>query len=373
MNADLQYTLIILTTGALVASGCALLGTFLVLRKMSLVGDAISHAILPGIAIGFALTHSRNSLVMLIGAGIAGLITVWLVELLYRSRRVYEDTSIAIVFPALFALGVIFMERYAHYVDLDPDCVIYGDIEYAPLDRAVIAGVDFGPRSLWRLGIITLLNLGFVLLCYKELKLCTFDPALAESLAYSPSRMHYLLMSAVSITTVMAFESVGAILVVAFLIVPAAAAYLLTDRLALMLVLAVVIGVVSSTTGYFVAREEVLDCSVSGAMASMAGFWFVLVWLLAPRHGLLATLFRRRRLRKQFAGDLLLIHLGKVGTLHEVDALSHDRLGWDPRFNHAILNDLERRGLVAERQGALVLTAEGEAAVEALGREHRAR
>jgi len=291
--------------------------------------------------------------------------------MLYRSRRVYEDTSIAIVFPALFALGVVLMERYAHYVDLDPDCVIYGDIEYVPLDHAVIGGVHLGPRALWRLGIMTLLNLGFVVLCYKELKLCTFDAGLAEALGYRPKRVHYLLMSLVSVTTVMAFESVGAILVVAFLIVPAAAAYLLTDRLSLMLVLAVLVGVVSSTTGYFMAREEVLDCSVSGAMASMAGVWFVVVWLAAPKHGLLATLLRRRRLRRQFAGDLLLIHLQKVGTLQEADTLSRRRLGWNPHYNHAIVQDLARRGLVSSRQGELALTAAGEAVVEGLAKQHQ--
>ena len=155
-----------------------------------MVGDAISHAILPGLAMAFALAHTRNSLVMMLGAGVAGLLTVWLVELLYRSRRVYEDTSIAIVFPALFAVGVILMERYAHYVDLDPDCVIFGDIEFAPFDDVYLGGVWLGPKAVLVLGLVTLLNLGLVLLFYKELKLCTFDPALGEALGFRPTRMH---------------------------------------------------------------------------------------------------------------------------------------------------------------------------------------
>jgi manganese/zinc/iron transport system permease protein len=371
MSAELTYTLVILLTGALVASACALLGTFLVLRRMALVGDAISHAILPGLALAFALTHSRNSLVMLAGAAVAGLVAVWLIEMLYRSQRVAEDTSIAIVFPALFALGVILMERYAHYVDLDPDCVIYGDIEYAPLDLLTLGGASLGPRALWVLGVVTLLNLGFVLLFYKELKLSTFDPGLGHALGFSPARVHYLLMSAVSITTVAAFEAVGAILVVAFLIVPAAAAYLLTDRLGVMLGLAVVLGVISSTTGYFVAREEVLDCSVSGAMAAMAGVVFVLVWVVAPRHGLLANLRRRRKLRKRFAADLLLLHLKRSGTVQEADALSYERFRWTPAYGRSVLLDLEGRGLVARTNGSLLLTPQGEQAVAALHQAYR--
>lgn len=365
MSADLYYTLMVLLTGVLVATASALLGTFLVLRRMALVSDAISHAILPGIALGFVATHSRHPLVMLVGAAIAALVTVWLVETLYRTRRVHEDTAIGVVFPALFAIGVILMDRYAHYVDLDLDCVLYGEIEFVPLEPLSETLAFLGPKAPWVLGTVTLMNLALVLFFYKELKLCTFDPPLGHALGFSPSLIHYLLMSAVAITTVAAFESVGAILVVAFLIVPAAAAYLLTDRLSLMLVLAVGLGVLSAVTGYLVAREEVLDCSVSGAMATMAGFWFVLVWLAAPRHGLLSTLLRRLRLRRQFAADLLLLHIQQTGALPE----------GDPRFQRSrnqALQTLQEEGLVATSGNAWSLTPRGETSVEELSRAYRA-
>ncbi|HMP03626.1 MAG TPA: metal ABC transporter permease [Gemmatales bacterium] len=293
MAPDVYYSLVVVACGILVSASCSLLGPFLVLRRMSLVGDAISHAILPGIALGFILTHSRQSLAMTLGAAAAGLVTVWLIELLLKSRRVSEDTSVALVFPMLFALGVLLMERFARYVDLDPECVIYGDIEFAPFDQWSLGGLALGPRPLWILAGVTLFNLLLVVLLYKELKLTTFDPALGDALGFHSGWMHYILMTAVALTCVAAFESVGAILVVAFLIVPAATAYLITDRLSRLLAWSVGFGVLAAVGGYGLAREELLDCSVAGGMATMAGLIFAGVWMAAPRQGLLAQLRRR--------------------------------------------------------------------------------
>ncbi len=354
MHPD-YFPLAYLLTGGLVAASCALLGTFLVLRQMSLVSDAISHAILPGIALAFMATQSRHPLPMMLGAAAAGLVTVWLIETLYRSRRVHEDTSIAIVFPALFALGVVLIAQYSH-VDLDTDCVIYGKMEWVPHTGLTIAGTYLGPRAWWVVGIVASLDLAFILLFYKELKLCTFDPGLAESLGFSPVRMHYLLMMAVSLTTVAAFESVGAVLVVAFLIVPPAAAYLQTDRLSVMLVFAVGLGVLSSTSGYVLSMS--LDTTMAGSMAAMSGLWFTAAWLFAPRYGLLVTLIRRKRLTYRFQADLLLVRLHKG----EQSAPSEARL----------LQDLETRELVVVAEGRVRLTSAGIAAVAALGGDESA-
>jgi manganese/zinc/iron transport system permease protein len=338
---------------------------------MSLIGDAISHAVLPGIALGFAVTHSRHSFVMLVGAIIAGLLTVWLVESLHRSRRVYEDAAIAIVFPALFALGVVVLDRFPH-VDLDPDCVFQGDLAGVPDRQLVIGGTALGPIGLYVLGFVALLNIALVCFFYKELKLSTFDPQLAESLGFSPRRVHYLLMSAVSITTVAAFESVGAILVVSFLIVPAATAFLITERLSRMLCCAVGFGWLAAVSGYFAARQEVLDCNPAAAMAALAGVWFLAVWLISPRHGLIGTLRRRFQLRRRFAADLLLLHLHKVGTTQETEALSHHRLGWSPRYGQELFADLKERGLVESHAGLVRLTPAGEAALGELESGYRA-
>ncbi len=261
---------------------------------MALIGDAISHAVVPGIALAFLITGTRDVLPMVLGAGVLGVVTVALVELFTRSERLREDASIGVTFPALFAIGVILIARYADAIDLDLDCVLYGEIAYAPWDTLTWGGHVLGPKALWVSGATLLLDAALVLLLYKELKLTAFDPRLAAALGFSPVLAHYLLMSAVSVTVVGAFESVGAILVVAMLIVPPAAAHLLTDRLWLMLVLAVALGVGAAAGGYGLARA--LDCSIAGAMATVAGLEFLLAFLFAPSHGLVSRVARRRRL-----------------------------------------------------------------------------
>ncbi|MBI4212157.1 MAG: metal ABC transporter permease [Deltaproteobacteria bacterium] len=285
-------TLIIIFTGMLAAASCSLLGSFLILRRMSMLGDAISHAVLPGIALAFLFSNSRHPLPMLIGAGALGLITAFITETLHRAGRVQQDASIGVTFTWLFAIGVILISAYAGHVDLDQECVLYGEIAYVPWDTWIIGRTSLGPRALWLLGGVFLLDLLFVVFCYKELKLTTFDPQLAHSVGISTRLFHYLLMGAVSLTTVAAFESVGAILVVAMLVAPAATAYLLTDRLSTMLILAMVIGALCSVFGYFMAHA--LDASIAGAMATVAGIFFAAAFLFAPRHGLVTRRFLGR-------------------------------------------------------------------------------
>ncbi|MBI4126847.1 MAG: metal ABC transporter permease, partial [Deltaproteobacteria bacterium] len=273
----------IVLTGILTAASSGLLGSFLVLRRMSMLGDAISHAVLPGIALAFFISHSRHPLPMLLGAGALGLVTTFVTELLHRAGRLQQDASIGVTFTWLFAVGVILISVFAGQVDLDQECVLYGEIAYVPWDIWMVGGMSLGPRAVWLQGAVLLLNLGFVFFCYKELKITTFDPQLAQSVGISTRLFHYLLMGAVSLTTVAAFESVGAILVVAMLIVPAATAYLLTDRLDVMLLLSMGIGAVSAFGGYLVAHW--LDASIAGAMATVAGLCFLIAFFLSPSHG----------------------------------------------------------------------------------------
>jgi len=351
--------LVIVLVGALVATSCALVGTFLVLRKMALLGDAISHAVLPGIALAFLLTGSRAALPMVIGAGALGVLTVFLVEALYRSRRMHEDASIGVVFPALFSIGVILISRYAGQVDLDLDCVLYGEIAYTPMDTLLLGGRELGPKALWVTGGTLLLDLALVLGLYKELKLASFDPELAGSLGFSPVLLHYVLMAAVSITVVGAFESVGAILVVAMLIVPPATAYLFARRLSVMLLLAVALGVAGAAAGYGIARW--LDCSIAGAMASAVGAQFVLAFLFAPEHGLVAHALRHRRVTLQLQGDMVLACLER-----EAEGLTPGdlgpRLGWMASRLERVVRALERAGLVESAAGRCRLTEAGRAA-----------
>jgi len=348
----------VVLTGVVAAAACALPGTFLVLRGMSLIGDAISHAVLPGIVFAAMITHSLAPIPILIGAGALGLVTVFLIESLYRTRRVKQDTSIAVVFPALFALGVLLIAQFVTHVDLDQECVLYGEIAFAGI-RTTDVFAFVVPRPLLTVAIAALANLVFVLLLYKELKLVTFDSALAATLGISPVLVHYLLMGTVSLTTVAAFEAIGAILVVAFLIVPAATAHLLTDRLGAMLALAVAIGVVSSVGGYWLARA-LGEASVAGCMAATMGAVFALVWLCAPREGILGRLLRLRHNRERFAQALVLARLDRA-------VASPAQVAEDLRWPRARVDDVLRvladNGLVAIEGGAIQPTRAGRAFV----------
>jgi manganese/zinc/iron transport system permease protein len=286
-----------ITAAALVAVSCALLGCYLILRKMAMVGDAISHSILPGILFAFLLSGERNSLTMLIGASLFGVFTTFLIEFFHRQGKVQSDAAIGITFTSLFALGVILITAFAGQVDLDQDCVLYGEIAYVPLDVWITqGGTNMGPRVVWVMSIVLVLISIAIYLSYKELLLTTFDPAFAAAIGMSTSLWHYLLMSAVSVTTVAAFEAVGAILVVALLIAPAATAYLLTHNFFRMLLISAVLGILIAFCGYYLAVW--LDGSIAGAMSTVAGIFFVGALFLSPENGLFWKIFRKKALQE---------------------------------------------------------------------------
>ena len=295
----MSTTFWILLTACLVGASCGSIGCFLVLRRMVMMGDAISHAVLPGIACAYLLSGSRNPLPMLAGAAGAGVSTAWLSELIHKNGRVEPGAAMGVVFTLFFAIGVILVSGFAGNVDLDTDCVLYGEIAYVAWDTWTWGGVDLGPRAVWMLGTALLIDLAFVTVCYRGLKICAFDAELARSLGFRVGLYHYLLMAATSLTAVAAFESVGAILVVAMFVVPPATAYLLTDRLPIMLGLSMGIGCLSAFSGFYAAG--LVDCSVSGAMTVCGGAFFVLAALFSPSQGVVT----RRILRKRgaIAGD----------------------------------------------------------------------
>ncbi|RIH88033.1 Manganese transport system membrane protein MntB [Meiothermus luteus] len=344
MNPDL----VILLTAVLVSTASALLGSFLVLRRMALVSDAISHAVLPGIVLAYWLSGGKATLPALLGAAGSGLLTVSLVEWLTRTGRVKNDAAIGIVFPALFSLGVLWVSLSFRNVHLDLDAVLYGEIAYAPFNTLELWGLSL-PESWLVMGGLALLNLLFVLLFYKELKLSTFDPSLAAALGFSPGVLHYALMALVSLTTVGAFQSVGAILIVAFLIIPPATAYLLTHRLPALLSLAVGIGVFSSLLGYLLAVW--MDASIAGMMATVAGGCFVLASLFSPTQGYLTTRLRRRQQRLEVTARLLVTHLAHHQTPVPEEEI-REEFGWDARFLQQVKQKALREGwLEASEQG----------------------
>jgi manganese/zinc/iron transport system permease protein len=333
---------------ATVALACALPGVFLVLRKMALMSDAISHSILLGIVLAFLWVGNLASPLLIAAAAATGVLTVTLVELLNRTRLVREDAAIGLVFPLLFSIGVILIARYAGDIHLDVDAVLLGELVFAPFDRLALFGLDL-PRTLWVMLAILLLNVGFLALFFKELKLTTFDTSLAAALGFSPGLLHYLFMALVSVTAVGAFDAVGSILVVALMIAPPATAYLLTDRLGWMVLLSGGTGVVGALAGYWLSFA--MDASIAGSMATMTGVLFGAAFLLAPERGLLALARRRRRQRWEFSTKMLAIHLmnheGTAEALTESEvAHLHEHLRWDPGFAARVVGRAARDGLV---------------------------
>ena len=266
--------LYIISTAILVSSSCGLLGVFLILRKMAMVGDAISHAVLPGIVLAFLFSGSRDSITVLIGAMVLGVLASVLIELIHKKARLQEDAAIGVTFTWLFAIGVILITLFSRQIDLDQDCVLYGEIAYVPLDLWFLeSGVNLGPRALWIAAGLLVVVLAFVIIGYKGLQITSFNEEFAVSIGIASVVWHYLLMGMVSAVTVASFEVVCAILVVALLVGPAASAYLISKRLPTMLLLTVLFGVLSSVSGYYLAKY--LEGSIAGAIATMTGFWFV--------------------------------------------------------------------------------------------------
>ncbi|MDZ4767892.1 MAG: metal ABC transporter permease [Chloroflexota bacterium] len=465
--SDPQTVAVIL--GALIAISGALLGSFLLLRGMAMTSDAISHTVLLGIVVAFlvmtgvfGLAADLGSPLLIIGAALAGVATVVLTELIYRSGLVKQDAALGLAFPLLFAVAIILVARFVDDVHIDTDAVMVGEIGIAWADtnshcfsqcdpvvitpddpRAEIARVCtncrdlsitprdptaqfaetcancgeftpaaawaagltnvqpvlvFFPRSLTIMGILTALTVAFVTLFYKELKLSTFDSALARSLGFRPGMLHYALMILVSLVAVGAFSAVGSVLVVAFFIIPAAAAYLLTDRLAPMLAIAAGIGAAGAYFGYGLARGSVFglfeigaafagvnrlfgttlpetwDSSISASMVLAIFALFMAAWVLSPRYGLIAGGVRRARQRVRFGEIVLMGHVrNHEGTAEAADELAsatlHTHLRWTAARAARMLGRLRGRGWVETHDGLVSLTARGREQVEDFRRD----
>lgn len=285
----MSYTAWILLTASLVGISCGIVGAFLILRKMAMMADAISHTVLLGIVVAYLLTNSLSGIHMVIGAAIAGVLTTYLVQLLH-SKGVQQDASMGVVFTALFAMGVILIATQVGNAHLDVKHALMGEIAFIPWNTVQVPLIGDVPLATLTLLIVLILVIAIISAFYKEWKITSFDPALAASIGIPVLGMHYLFMTLVSITTVAAFDAVGAILVVAMLITPAAAAYLWTDRLIIMIVLSALFGVIASIVGYMFAIW--IDTSISGSMALATGVVFLISFLFSPRHGLISYWMR---------------------------------------------------------------------------------
>ena len=343
---------------SLVAIACAIPGTFLVLRKMAMISDAISHSILPGIVIGFFITQDLNSPILILLAALTGIITVVLVEYIQKTGLVKEDTAIGLVFPILFSIGVILIAKSANDVHLDIDAVLLGELAFAPFDRLLIYGVDVGSKSLWIIGCILIISIILLFAFFKELKVSTFDAGLARFLGFSPAVMHYGLMSVSSVTTVGAFDAVGAILVVALMIAPAATAYLLTTHLKRMLLYAVCFGVFSAIFGYWLAHW--LDASIAGSITTMLGILFLAVYLFAPKKGVIAVLYREKRQRTEVSLLTFLLHLRNHNEEEErhVNHLN-EHINWQKVRSKTVLELALKNNMIVIDANIVSLTKKG--------------
>ena len=459
---DPQTVSIIL--GILVSLSTAVLGVFLLLRKMSLTSDAISHTVLLGIVVAFLILDGFGSEAdisspwLLIGAGAAGVMTVIVTELIYRSGLVKADAALGLTLSVFFAIAVILISQNTRHVHLDQDAVLTGSIEFASANttshciencetvvitpddpraetarRCINCTPDSGisprsdeavfeefctncgehtpgeawkqklidvrpilvfiPKSLSVLFTIAVINLAFVLAFYKELKLSTFDSSLAAALGFRPGWLTYMLMILVSITAVGAFDSVGSILVVAFFIIPAATAYLLTDRLSGMLVLAPLFGAIASIFGFVLARgslffiidmESILEfldrtvgldgfttweTSIAASMVIVSLILFILTWVFSPRYGLVAVMVQRRTRANNFSRQLLMRHIynhqGQPNAEAELSVANlHEHLRWSPERVQQVMRQVQAANWVDIENGIAILTEQGEQQVQ---------
>lgn len=393
----------IVVVAAMSAAACALVGGWLVLRRMSMLGDAISHSVLPGLGGAFivavalqsmvregslhlpnwlepvVMSNPRSGPIMFIGAALAGLLTAVLTQWISNFGRVDRGAAMGVVFTTLFALGLLLLVQVADDVDLDPSCVLYGAVELTPLDRVEVFGGSI-PRAAANLGVVLVIDLVFIAVFYKELKITSFDPELATTLGINAQWMHYALIVLVALTTVASFEAVGSILVIAMLIVPGATAWLITDRLARMLGLSVVFAVIAAILGHVSAITVptwfgFTDTNTSGMMAATAGVIFIIVMLVGPRQGVFSRLLNRRHVRQRIVREDMLGALYRLHTADEREPATLVGLATvlqTPTSRlRAAAGRLQRQGLVELRGEEMRLTEAGRQQGADLVRSHR--
>lgn len=338
-----EILLVLIITGI----ACNTIGVFLVLRNLSMISDAISHSVLLGIVLAYFITSDLNSPLLFIGAISFGILTVLSTETLIKISDIDEDSAIGVIFPIFFSLGVILLSRYARNVHLCVDTVLMGEVIMTPFNRAFLFGFNV-PLAFKSMFYILLINISFVLLFFKELKLSSFDREFAVVSGFSLIFLHYSLMSLVSITSVMAFDTVGTILVISFLVCPAATALLITKDLKITYVVSSLISVLNVVLGFILAYN--INVNIAGMIATVSGINYILVFLFRPQ-GFITQKFKLRRQREQFFLELLIVHLGNhKGTAEEKEELGiatiSNHLKWDEKRLKKVIKNLIKEEFV---------------------------
>ena len=379
----LEYDGWIMVIGVLAAACCAVPGSWLVVRGMGMMGDAISHAVLPGIAIGFLVSGSRSGGWMFVGAAVSGILAAVLTQLVHRWGRVERGAAMGLVFTAFFSLGLLLIVQTADSVDLDANCVLYGAIELAPLDTFALGGLEV-PRIVVPLVIVLALNVLASAIFYKEILATSFDPELATAQGFAAKWVHYGLMVLTAATCVACFEAVGSIITVALLVAPAATALLLTRSMKWVIVWSIVLGAIAAVSGHLAAITVPgwivggeLDTSSAGMMAVAASVLFLSAALVSPGRGVLARRWRARRDGQRIAiEDVLglLFRLEERSLSTDQDAVenllrSDVRIG--PSRLSGVLGRIQRGLLARVEEGKWALTEAGRSEARGLVRAHR--
>jgi manganese/zinc/iron transport system permease protein len=345
----------IILIACLTAVTCVLPGIFLVLRGVALMSDAISHAILPGIVIMFLCVGNLQSPVLMLGAALAGLCTVLCTEALIHTQRLKKDAAIGLVFPLFFSIGVILISRYARMVHLDVDMVMLGELAFAPLHHLIWLGIDWGPTAVITTTVILLINIFFTVLFFKELQLSIFDQTQAYLFGFRPRLLYYGLMMITSITAVGVFDLVGSIVVVALMITPPAAAYLMSNNLARLIEQSLLLSILTAVLGYMIAHR--LDVSLAGSLAATSGLIFVIVLLCAPERGLIIRFFNDRVRAKELAQDIICTYCIEHHYVM-IETIAY-ACGWSTSWTQRVINMIVKRGLIVIDHDRVMLTSMG--------------
>lgn len=351
----------IILISSFTAVSCAIAGVFLILRRMSLMSDAISHAVLPGIIVAFLLVEDRTSPLLIFGAALSGLILVYLTELIHKTKLVKEDAAVGLVFPAMFSFGVILITQYLSSVHFHEHSVLVGDINLSAINLIDIFGYSL-PKAIPILSVVLLLNIIFISIFFKELKLTTFDAGLAAAFGFSPVLLHYLFMSLISITAVASFDTAGSILVIALMIAPAASAYLLTNNLKLMFLISGLIGIVSSVLGFYFSFW--LNSTPSGGIAVITGLIFLLTYLFSPKYGLIIKSLKQKRQREEFYINVLIMHIlnhqnTEIAEIENLKSGIYHHLKWSSERAEKVIDYCLKNNYIFDNQGILSVSESG--------------
>ncbi len=407
MNDALRQTidldLMPLLAAVLSALSCALIGNFLILRREAMLADAISHAVLPGLAIAFIITGNNTTFPMLAGAAIAGVACALLISLVQRAARLEAGASMGVVFSIMFAIGVVLIARTARQTHIDADCVLYGQLELLSLSSwsapdTLAAFLTPGawadtPRQVTSLAITALLTLIVIATLFKELRLVAFDPQLATALGFRAGPLNLLLMTIVALAVVASFEAVGVILVVAMLTCPPAIARLLTNRLRTQIALSAIIAAALALAGYWIAAyaiprltpPDVTGAEAAGTIAALSGIAVLLAAIFSPTHGLAAAATRRTLRRISILREDLLALLYRIDEARGQAAAAdlHLNLATDTiaaalawSRTDRLLAAIATRSAIARHEvtrdtNRLTLTDKGRTAARSIVRSHR--